>query len=257
MGVNDFLGMYYLYHKDYKKAKSYFDARKSSHYGCAQTALGQRYLEGKGVSEDGAKAREHYHHAAQQGYSRGMSLYANLLGTKNGGSLNYPDAFFWHYIAGELGENYSRVMLYRPRLPEKRVDNEVVKDAQMALQWIEMVHSGKKLSNEPIYKKGFLLGLKNCEKEAEAGDDWSRFYLGSMNYNGDFLNQNYARALYYFEPIARNGKLPAPILAVVHQRLADMYRNGKGTAPDASKADSHVHQAARYGSAQAYEAVEH
>lgn len=235
-GANDYIGFYYFQKQDYEKAKKYFDTRKDPHYGFAYAALGSMYLEGKGVAEDGKKARENYREAALKGYSRGMSLYANLLGTKNGGSLNYPDAFFWHYIAGDLGENYSRVMLYRPRVPEKQATGEVAKNAQLALQWIETVHSGKNLKDEPIYKDGFLPGLKEREKAAENGDDWARYYLGSMNYNGDFLNQNYARAIYYFEPISKNGKLPKPILETVNKRLAEMYRDGKGVKADTEKA---------------------
>ncbi|MDE6023534.1 MAG: sel1 repeat family protein, partial [Muribaculaceae bacterium] len=244
-GANDYLGLYYFQNKDYAKALKYFEARKGIHYGFAYAALGSMYLEGNGVAENGKEARENYRQAALKGYSRGMSLYANLLGTKNGGSLNYPDAFQWHYIAGDLGENYSRVMLYRPRIPEKQPNGEVAKDAQVALQWIEMVHSGKSIKNEPLYKDGFLPGLKECEKAAENGDDWSRFYLGSMNYNGDFLNQNYARAIHYFEPISKNGKLPQNLLSLVNKRLAEMYREGKGTAADQSKAAYYEHLAAQ------------
>lgn len=244
----DTLGLYWFQAQDYGKAKQCFDARHSGHDGFAYAALGSMYLEGKGVKEDGKKARENYHQSALKGYSRGMSLYANLLGTKNGGSLDYPDAFFWHYIAGELGENYSRVMLFRPMLPEQPANGEVAKDAQLALAWIEKVHSGMKLSNEPIYKDGFIKGLKDREKSAENGDDWSKFYLGSMNYNGDFLNENFERAAYYYEPIAKNGKLPASVMVVVCERLEDMYRNGKGVKADAAKANTYAQVAAKYKS---------
>lgn len=254
--ANDYLGFYYFQQKDYDKAKKYFDANTQSHYGFANAALGSMYLEGYGVAENGTKARENYRQSAIKGYPRGMSLYANLLGTENGGSLNYPDAFFWHYIAGDLGENYSRVMLYRPMLPEEPANNEVSKDAQAALQWIEMVHSGKSLKNEPIYKDGFLPGLKECEKAAENGDDWSRYYLGSMNYNGDFLNRNYARAIYYYEPISKNAKLPKALLAVVNERLAEMYRDGKGVKKDDTKAAHYNSLAAVYGSLPSYKIIE-
>ncbi|MDE6536238.1 MAG: sel1 repeat family protein [Muribaculaceae bacterium] len=220
----DYVGFYYFRNGDYDKAKKWFDSRRNDHEGFAYAALGSMYLEGKGVREDGAKARENYHQSALKGYSRGMSLYANLLGTKNGGKLNYPDAFFWHYIAGELGENYSRVMLYRPRLSEPAANGEVAQDAQQALVWIEAVHKGKSMKNEPIYKDGFLRGLKEHESAAEGGDDWSRFYLGSMNYHGDFLNQNLNRAAYYYEPIIRNGKLPAQVLEIVSKRLKEIRR---------------------------------
>lgn len=242
----DTLGLYWFQSQDYEKAKQCFDARHSGHDGFAYAALGSMYLEGKGVKEDGLKARENYHQSALKGYPRGMSLYANLLGTKNGGSLDYPDAFFWHYIAGDLGENYSRVMLFRPMLPEKPANGEVAKDAQLALAWIEKVHSGMKLQDQPIYKDGFLKGLKDREQSAENGDDWSRFYLGSMNYNGDFLNENFARAIYYYGPIVKNGKLPASVMVVVCERLEDMYRNGKGVKADAAKANSYAQAAAKY-----------
>ncbi|MDE6299730.1 MAG: sel1 repeat family protein [Muribaculaceae bacterium] len=254
--ANGYLGYYYFTQKDYDKAKTFLEASRPMTQGIEYAALGSMYVEGKGVAEDGKKARDNYHQAALLGLPRGMSLYASLLGTKNGGPMNYPDSFFWHYLAGELGDNYSRVMLYLPRIAEPQPDSEVGKDAQLALTWIEAVHKGKNMKNEPLYKDGFLKGLKAQEQAAERGDDWARFYLGGMNYNGDFLNQNYAQALRYYEPIAKNGKLPARMLAVVHERLAKMYREGKGTVADPAKAESHTRLAARYGSLSSYKTIE-
>lgn len=77
-----------------------------------------------------------------------------------------------------------------------------------------------------------------------------------MNYNGDFLNQNYNQVLHYYEPIAHNGKLPKNVLTLVHERLAEMYRDGKGTAVNPTKAAYHTRAAARYGSHPAYLIVE-
>ncbi len=225
--ADDYLGFYYFQQKDYDNAKKYFDARHSDHEGFAYTALGSMYLQGDGVREDGKKARENFHNGALKGYSRGMTLYANLLGTKNGGAVDYPNAFFWHYIAGELGENLSRVTLFRPMLPEAPATDKVGQDAQQALMWIEKVHTGMQLQKQPIYKDGFLKGLKEKERAAEAGDDWARFYLGSMNYNGDFLNQNYPQAIRYYEQISKNGKLPESVLTIVNSRLAEMQNTAK------------------------------
>ncbi len=254
--ANGYLGYYYFNQKDYDKAKTFLEASRPMTLGIEYGALGSMYLEGKGVDEDGKKARENYHQSALLGLPRGTALYASLLGTENGGPKDYPDSFFWHYIAGELGDNYSRVMLYLPRIPEAQPDNEVGKDAQLALTWIEAVHKGKNMKNEPLYKDGFLKGLKAQEQAAERGDDWARFYLGGMNYNGDFLNQNYKQALRYYEPIAKNGKLPARMLALVHERLSKMYREGKGTVADKAKAENHTRQAARYGSLSSYMIIE-
>ena len=113
------------------------------------------------------------------------------------------------------------------------------------------------MTNDPLYKDGFVPGLKTKEAAAEKGDDWARFYLGSMNFNGDYLNRNYAQALRYYEPIARNGNLPHTVLAYVNSRLAYMYKEGKGTKADAAKAAQYAKAAARYGSLGAYKMTEH
>lgn len=254
--ANEYLGLYYFTHKDYSNAKTCFDAARPMQFGFAYTALGSMYMMGKGVREDVAKARENYHQAALRGYQRGMALYGFNLRTKSGGRISYPDSFFWLYIAGDLGDDAARTALYLPRLGENRGDSEEAKDATTALQFVEAAQTGKRLKNEPIYKDGFLPSLKAREQAAEQGDDWARYYLGSMNYNGDFLNQNYTQVLHYYEPIARNGKLPHNVLAVVHERLARMYSEGKGAKADRTKAAQHLRKAAQYGSLSAYKAAE-
>lgn len=258
-GMNDancYLGLYYFNHGDFTKAKASFDACRPIPYGFGDTALGSMYMEGKGVKEDVPKARECYHQAALKGYPRGAALYGFNLRATGGGPVSYPDSFFWLYIAGDLGDDAARTTLYLPRRGENRGDGEVAQKANEALMYIEMAQKGKNLKNEPIYKDGFLPSLKAREQAAEQGDDWARFYLGSMNYNGDFLNQNYAQAIRYYEPISRDAKLPRSVLALVNERLAQMYRDGKGTKANPAKADSYARLAAKYGSLSAYKAVE-
>lgn len=250
-GANCYLGLYYFNHKDYKQAKAYFDACRPMDYGIGYTALGSMYTSGMGVPEDLPKAREYYHKAALKGYPRGMALYGFNLRASAGGAIDLPDSFFWLYMAGDLGDDAARATLSLPLLGEKRGESEAERDAVTSLYLIQMANAGK-IQNQPIYREGFLRGLSAREKAAEQGDDWSRFYLGSMNYNGDFLNQNYARALYYYEPIVLNGQLPPAVLAVVHERLAKIYAEGKATKADPAKALHHTRQAAHYGSPTAY-----
>lgn len=152
--ANGYLGLYFFNRKDYKKAKAYFDACRSMKEGFAYTALGSMYLEGKGVKEDLAKARECYRQAALKGYPRGMSLYGFNLRASAAGKISYPDSFFWLYMAGDLGDDAARTTLYLPRRNENRGDSETAAKAQEALQWIEQVQTGKKLKNEPLYKDG-------------------------------------------------------------------------------------------------------
>lgn len=253
---NAYLGLYYFNHGDYTKAKTYFDACRPMKFGFGDTALGSMYLAGNGVREDVPKAREYFHEAALKGYPRGMALYGFNLRAKAGGPIDYPDSFLWLYIAGDLGDDAARTALYLPRINENRGDSEVAQKAATALEFISAAQTGKKIQNEPIYKQGFLASLKAREQAAEQGDDWARYYLGSMNYNGDFLNQNYKQALRYYEPIARHGKLPKTLLAVVNDRLAKMYRDGLGTTPNAAKAAEYARKAAHYGSLSSYKVTE-
>lgn len=251
-----YLGLYYFNHKDYAKARQCFEAYRNIPYGFGDTALGSMYMEGKGVKEDVAKARECYHQAALKGYPRGASLYGFNLRASGGGPVSYPDSFFWLYIAGDLGDDAARTALYLPRRGEDRGNGEIAQKANEALTYIEAVQNAKNMKNDPLYKDGFLPSLKAREQAAERGDDWARFYLGSMNYNGDFLNQNYAQAIRYYEPISRDAKLPRSVLALVNERLSQMYRDGKGTKANPAKAEQYARLAAKYGSLTAYRAVE-
>ena len=86
--------------------------------------------------------------------------------------------------------------------------------------------------------------------------NWSRYYIGSMLYNDDFMNRNDALILRFYEPIIKNGKLPKQMLGVVYERLANMYRDGKGIKVDKAKADRYYRIAAKYGNLPAYKIVE-
>lgn len=255
--ANVYLGVYYYNHNDFKKAKTYLDKCNPMNSGIGNTALGGIYLQGKGVKTDVPKAREYFHQAALQGYPRGTSLYGHNLRASGGGQIDYPEAFFWLYIAGDLGDDTARATLGRQLTGESFGEGEAAEDGELALFWISTVNSMQNMKNDPLYKDGFLPGLKNKEAAAEKGDDWARFYLGSMNFNGDYLNQNYAQALRYYEQVARDGKLPHTILALVNSRLAYMYKNGKGTKADAAKATSYAKSAAQYGSIGGYKMTEH
>lgn len=255
--ANAYLGLYYYNHGDFRKAKACLDKCGPMTFGFGNTALGGMYLQGKGVKTDIPKAREYFHQAALQGYPRGASLYGLNLRASGGGPINYPEAFFWLYIAGDLGDDTARATLGRKLSGENFGEGESAEDAELALSWISTVNNMSQMKNDPIYKDGFLPGLKTKEAAAENGDDWARFYLGGMNFNGDFLNQNFAQAARYYEPIARNGKLPRTLLALVNSRLAYMYKNGKGVKVDKTKAARYAKAAAGYGSLGAYKMTEH
>lgn len=254
--ANEYLGLYYFNKNDFAKAKTYLNADIPMTYGFGYAALGNMYFNGKAVNQNREKAREFYHNSALKGYPRGMSMYGYNLHTGEGGETDLPEAFFWLYMAGDLGEDAARTTLFLPRRSQEFGDSETGRTTTAVLNVVEALHNKQNIKDEPIYKEGFLAGLKDREKAAEQGDDWSRFYLGSLNYNGEFLNQNYAQALRYYEPIAKNGKLPRAVLAVVNERLAKMYSEGNGTKANPAKAAQYAQKAAKYGSLAGYKATE-
>ncbi|MDE5808864.1 MAG: SEL1-like repeat protein, partial [Muribaculaceae bacterium] len=67
--------------------------------------------------------------------------------------------------------------------------------------------------------------------------------------SGDFIRQCY-------EPIIETEKLPEPALALVYERMADLYRKGDGVKIDKTKADRYTRKAADYGSLAAYKIIE-
>lgn len=252
----DYLGIYYQLINNKKKAVSYFNAAEPNHNAYGNVIIGGMYEDGFGYKRDYTKARNYYQKSAMQGNLSGASKYGYSLQKERFGKIDYPEAFFWLYIAGDLGDDSARTNLYLPRVGQRFGDDFHTMIAQKSLEKMEKARKGMSITGDPLYKQGFLPGLKNKEAAAEQGDDWARYYLGSMNYNGDFLNQNYARAISYYEAIAKNDKLPAPLLAVVYERLGDMYRTGKGVKADATKAAAYTRKAATYGSVSAYKQLE-
>lgn len=252
----DYLGVYYQLNNDFKKARKYFEVGGHDNNAMALCIIGGMYEEGQGYKKDAKKACEYYRQSALKGNANGASKYGYSLQRPWFGNVSLPDAFFWFYVAGDLGNDAARSNLWLPLRGERFGDNLHTLLAQKSFALVEKGHEGQSFSGEPLYKEGFLVGIKDREKAAEEGDDWSRFYLGSMNYNDDFLNQNYARAISYYEQIAKNDKLPAPLLAVVYERLGDMYRNGKGVKANPAKAEAYTIKAAKYGSLPAYKILE-
>ena len=252
----DYLGIYYQLNNDFKKAVGYFQAAGTENSAKGNVIIGGMYEDGKGYKKDYAAAREHYRKAALKGDASGASKYGYSLQRERLGTGSFPDACFWLYIAGDLGDDAARTNLYLPRRGQRFGDDFHTMLAQKSFETVEKGRKGMTIATDPLYREGFIPDLKNRENAAEQGDDWARYYLGSMNYNGDFLNQNYARAIYYYEPIVKNGKLPASLLAVVYERLGDMYRNGKGVKADAAKGNQYTRKAAEYGSLPAYKEIE-
>lgn len=255
--ANAYLGKYYYQSDDKATARKYMEAALPSTLGFVYSTIGEMLDKGQGgYKKDFVKARENYRQAALLGDAIGADKYGHCLGQNRYGGVDYPASFFWLYISGDLGENAARMELFLPRV-KKEYDNEAIARLNEAAdKMVEDWHKGQSITDQPVYREGFLAGAREEQNKAEHGNPWACYYLGSMFYNGDFLNQNYAYAINFLEPITVHDRLPAPLLANVYQRLADMYSNGKGTKADKAKAEKYLRSAAKYGSQTAYKTVE-
>lgn len=256
--ANDYLGIYYNNKKDYKKAWNYFNAAGSEHIPFALTVMGEMYEKGQGVKKDYSKAREYYQKAAILCDATGAAKYGTVLQRQWFGNVDLADAFFWTYLAGEFGNDVARSNLQLPIRGERFGDDKNTAFVRNSLilkdGWNDKM--GHPLEQEPIYKDGYRVSVIARSIAAEKGDEWSLFYLGSMSYNNEFLNHSGDFIRQCYEPIIETEKLPEPALALVYERMADLYRKGDGVKIDKTKADRYTRKAADYGSLAAYKIVE-
>ncbi|MDE6436243.1 MAG: sel1 repeat family protein [Muribaculaceae bacterium] len=256
--ASDYLGIYYNNKKDYAKALKYFNAAAPGNSPYALTILGEMYDKGNGVKKDRAKAREYYRRAAELGDRAAASKYGLILQREWYGKPDMPEAFKWLYIAGDLGDDFARSNLELPLRGERFGDDVQTDLTRRAFALTDAWNSkyGKNFSATPLYLEGFKPGLARYNDADEKGDQWSMFYLGSMSYNDEFLNRNYELVRSCYEPIIAAGTLPAPALALVYERMGEMYRNGHGVTANAAKAAQYTHKAADLGSLNAYKIIE-
>ncbi|MBD5281055.1 MAG: sel1 repeat family protein [Bacteroides sp.] len=255
----DYLGIYYNSKKKYDKAWKYFQSAGSNHIPAALTVMGEMYDGGKGVKKDRTKALEYYRQAALAGDLNGTNKYGASLQRQWYGKVNMPDAFFWTYISGELGNDFSRSNLKLPIRGQRFGDDVHTAFMRNSLTLADSFNDqyGHALQQEPIYIEGYKVGLSPRKQLAEKGDAWSLFYLGSMSYNNEFLKRSDEFVQKCYQPIVDyNLALPQDALAVVYERLSDIYRNSNEIKKDASKADSYARKAADLGSVAAYKIVE-
>ena len=256
--ANDYLGIYYNSQKDYKKALKYFNAAGPDNIPYALTVMGEMYDKGHGVKKDRTKAREYYRQAAMLCEPNGAAKYGSALQRQWYGTVDMPDAFFWTYLSGEFGSDISRSNLQLPLRGERFGDDTHTAFVLNALTLGGGFNdvAGHPLKDEPIYKEGYQAGLAPRTAAAEKGDEGSLFYLGSMSYNDEFLNHSGDFIRKCYEPIIASGKLPDKAMALVYERMADLYRNGDGVKANASKAAEYARKAADLGSLAAYKIVE-
>ena len=260
--ANDYLGIYYNHKKDYARAWQSFKAASPDNSPFALTVMGEMYDKGQGVKQDRTKAVDCYRRAALLGDRAGAAKYGLVLQRQWYGKVNYPDAFFWTYIAGDLGDDFSRSNLLLPIRGERFGDDKTTAFMRNGMTLTEAYNdvAGNPLQKEPIYQQGYAKGLAARVAAADKADPWSLFYLGSMSYNNEFLNHSGDFIRKCYEPIIASptaaAQLPKSVMALVYERMADLYRRGDGVIADSKKATDYTRRAANLGSLQAYKILE-
>lgn len=256
--ASDYLGIYYNSKKDYKKAWKYFNAAGPNNIPYAFTVMGEMFDKGNGVKRDRAKAKEYYSKAALLGDAKGAAKYGSALQRQWYGKVDWADAFFWTYLAGEFGDDFSRSNLMLPLRGERFGDDKNTAFVRNSFTLVDGFNDimGHPLREEPIYKDGYRVSVISRTLAADKGDEWSLFYLGDMSYNDEFLNHSGDFIRQCYEPLVGTDKLPEPALAIVYERLADLYRKGDGVKANPAKAAEYTRKAADYGSLAAYKIIE-
>lgn len=255
--AHDYLCIYHNSKKNYAQALKHFNAAGSTHVPYALSVVGEMYEDGHGVKKDRATARQYFERAAMLGDAFGAAKYGSALQKAWYGTVDMPDAFFWTYIAGDLGSDFARSNLRLPLRGERFGDDKntafVRNSFILTDSWNDQY--GHRIEAEPIYQEGYKKGLAFRGVAAEKGDPWSLFYLGSMSNNDEILNRNDDFISECYEPLIKAGnKLPPAAMALVYERMARIYSQGAHRNP--ALAADYNRKAAALGSLAAYKIVE-
>lgn len=214
----------------------------------AQYQLGEAYRQGFGVEENKEKAFKWLKLAAEQNYFDALHPLARMYEEKE------PEKAFEIYT--ELANQGMVEAIHN--LGIMYYDGEgTVQDYEKARILFEK--SAKLGESASWYMLGLIYDLalgvpKNiekaitCYKYAEDNTD-AQYNLGCIYYNGEYVEQNYEKAFYYFKDTTANE------LASSAYMVGRMYENGEGVKKDLKQALDYYQKALELGSEEAKEDV--
>ena len=162
----------------------------------AQTELGERYEEGRGVVQDYAAAVSWFRRAAEQGYAPGQSALGFMYDTARGVAQNDEAAFQWYRSSAAQGNargQHNLGGMYRDGRGVERNDRE-------AVRWYR--------------------------RSADQGFPYGQLNLGWMYENGRGVRQDDAEAVRWYRRSAEQGH------ARGQNNLGWMYERGRGVRRD-------------------------
>jgi TPR repeat protein len=103
----------YMVSKEYKKAVSLFEKPANEGHMGAQYALGELYMEGKGVDKDERKAVYWFTKSAEQGHQDAQANLGTLFYNGYDVPKNRTKAKYWHSLAAKQGNEVAKRNLYK------------------------------------------------------------------------------------------------------------------------------------------------
>ena len=186
----------------------------------AQTELGERYEDGRGVVQDYAVAVSWFRRAAEQGYAPGQAALGSMYGRGRGVVQDDAEAARWFRRAAEQGNT----------------------PAQSSLGF--MYERGRGVRQDDAE------AVRWYRRAAEQGHAIGQHNLGVMYRNGRGVSQDHEEAVRWFHRSAEQGTARA------QANLGWMYENGRGVRQDRVEAVRWYARAANQGEPWAQEQLD-
>jgi uncharacterized protein len=235
--------------QDYAKAREWFEKAAAKDDALGMTNLGALYQNGYGVPQDYAKAREFFDKAAAKGNANAMVGLGMLYENGRGVAQDYAKAREWYERAADKD---SAVAMFHLGL--------VTRDYAKAGEWYEraaakdnpdaMVNLGVLYEDGQGVPQDYAKAYEWYERAAAKEHAGGMTNLGALYQDGHGVPQDYAKAREWFEKAAAKDE------ALAMTNLGLLYAKGQGVPQDYVKASEWFEKAAARGDARAKTALE-
>ena len=222
----------------------------------AQTELGERYEDGRGVVQDYAVAVSWFRRAAEQGFAPGQAALGFMYARGRGVRHDDSEAVRWFRGAAEQGNvraQFNLGNMYRD-------GRGVTREYQAAVTWFRRAADqgdvGAQHNLGAMYRDGrgvpqdYGVAVTWIRRAAEQNEAYAQNTLGALYRDGRGVRQDHERAVAWFRRAAEQGN------AAGQASLGWMYENGRGVQRDRVEAVRWYRRAADQGDSWAQEQLD-
>ena len=223
--------------QDYAEALKWYRLAAEQGNVFAQLRLGGSYYSGKGVEQDYAEAVKWYRLAAEQGDARAQYLVGYAYRIGEGVEQDYAEAVKWWRLSAEqenadaqywnADAQYWLGYFYYKGIGVEQDYNESLKWLEKSAKQGNVLAErelGKSYDKEQDDDEVLMRMLKAAEYPY--GNVFAQVNLGRTYYNGEIVEQDYAKAVKWYLLAAQQGYAPAQVL------LGEAYHFGQGVIQD-------------------------